>query len=174
MAMRREFGTNTTICSADESNASLLSPLFTYCSFSVQTRPLWKPDVACSIVAKVQSRRAERLGARRRGLTGKQISPEQVRAMAVFIAESEQWFDCNAVAHTTELPGSTIRHLLFTFFKMGLLDRLEVFGGYRYRLSPTAQGQTYFERLQEAAAVMQPWSPSELTPTSAAAIKQAG
>jgi len=107
-------------------------------------------------------------------VTGKQISPAQVRVMAVFIAESEQWFDCNAVAHATELPGSTIRHLLFTFFKMGLLDRLEVFGGYKYSLSPTAQAKPYFARLQEAAAVMQPWSPSELTPTSVAASKQAG
>ncbi len=107
-------------------------------------------------------------------MTGKQISPEQVRAMAVLIAEPRQWFDCNAVAHTTELPGSTVRHLLFTFFKMGLLERLEVYGGYKYRLSPTAQAQPYFERLLEAAAVMQPLSPSELTPTSAASSKQAG
>jgi hypothetical protein len=38
---------------------------------------------------------------------------------------------------------------------MGLLDRLEVHGGYRYRLSPSAQTQPYFQRLQEAAAVIQ-------------------
>jgi hypothetical protein len=94
-------------------------------------------------------------------VTGKQISPEQVRVTAVFVDEPEQWFDCNAVAHTTELPGSTIRHLLFTFFKMHLLERLEVHGGYRYRLSRTAQAQPYFRRVQEAAAVMQPCNPSK-------------
>ena len=88
-------------------------------------------------------------------MTGKKISTEQLKAINVFIAESNRWFDCNSVAHATELPGSTIRHLLFTFFKMGLLDRLEVFGGYKYRLSPTAQAQPYFARLMEAAAVMQ-------------------
>jgi len=87
-------------------------------------------------------------------LTGKKISTEQVKAIEVFIAAPKQWFDCNSVAHTTELPGSTIRHLLFTFFKMGLLDRLEVHGGFKYRLSATAQARSYFARLQEAAAVM--------------------
>jgi len=107
-------------------------------------------------------------------MTGKKISTEQVKAMDVFIASPLQWSDCNAVAHTTQLPGSTVRHLLFNFFKLGILERLEVYGGYRYRLSPTAQAQPYFARLLEAAAVMQPWSPSELTPTSAADGKQAG
>ncbi len=48
-------------------------------------------------------------------MTGKQISAEQVRVMTVFVDQPQQWFDCNSVAHTTELPGSTVRHLLFTF-----------------------------------------------------------
>jgi DNA-binding IclR family transcriptional regulator len=87
-------------------------------------------------------------------MTGKKISTEQVKAIGVFIAAPKQWCDCNAVAHTTELPGSTVRHLLLNFWKLGLLERSEVFGGYRYRLSPTAQAQPYFARLLEAAAVM--------------------
>jgi predicted transcriptional regulator len=88
-------------------------------------------------------------------MTGKKISAEQVRVMAVFMAEPQRWFDSNAIEHKTELPGSTIRHFLFTFFKMGLLERLEVHGGYRYRFSPTAQTKPYYRRLQEAAVVMQ-------------------
>jgi hypothetical protein len=89
------------------------------------------------------------------GVAKKKVSAEQVRVVAVLMGEPPQWWDCNAVAHKTELPGSTVRHLLFTFFKMGMLDRLEVHGGYRYRLSPTAHEQPYFCRVQEAAAVMQ-------------------
>jgi hypothetical protein len=67
------------------------------------------------------------------GVAKKKVSAEQVRVLAVLMAEPLQWCDCNAVAHKTDPPGSTIRHLLFTFFKMGILDRLEVYGGYRYR-----------------------------------------
>ena len=88
-------------------------------------------------------------------MTGKRASAEQVKVMTVFMVEPKQWVDSTAIVRKTELPGSTIRHFLFTFFKMGLLDRLEVHGGYRYRLSPSAQTQPYFQRLQEAAAVIQ-------------------
>jgi DNA-binding IclR family transcriptional regulator len=88
-------------------------------------------------------------------MTGKRASAEQVRVMAAFMAEPRQWLDSVTLERKTELPGSTIRHFLFTFFKMGLLERLEVHGGYRYRLSPSAQTQPYFQRLQEAAAVIQ-------------------
>jgi DNA-binding IclR family transcriptional regulator len=88
-------------------------------------------------------------------MNGKRVSMEQVKLMDIFITESEQWFDCNAVALRTAIPGSTVRHLLLNFFKLGLLERAEVFGGYRYHLSPTAQAQPYFKRVQEAAAVME-------------------
>jgi hypothetical protein len=45
--------------------------------------------------------------------------------------------------------------LLLNFFSLGLLERAEVFGGYRYRLSSTARTQPYFLRIQEATVVMQ-------------------
>jgi len=89
-------------------------------------------------------------------MTGKRISAEQVRVMAVFMAEPQGWFDSNAVERRTEIPGSTVRHFLFTFLRLGVLDRLEVHGGYRYRLSPNAGTQPYFKRLQAAAAAMKP------------------
>jgi Fic family protein len=89
-------------------------------------------------------------------MTGKRISAEQVRAMAVFMAEPQGWFDSNAIERKTEIPGSTVRHFLFTFLKLGLLDRVEMHGGYRYQLSPKAGTQPYFQRLQDAAAAMRP------------------
>jgi hypothetical protein len=78
---------------------------------------------------------------------------QQVKVMGN--AEPQQWFDCNTVANATSISCVTVRHLLLTFFKFALLERAEVFGGYRYRLSPTADTQPYFLRVQEATAVIQ-------------------
>jgi DNA-binding IclR family transcriptional regulator len=88
-------------------------------------------------------------------MTGKQTSKEQVMLMRVFITEPKRWFDSGEIAQRTSLPGSTVRHLLLMFHKFGLLERAEVFGGFRYRISPTAAKQPYFDRIQEAVAVMQ-------------------
>ena len=87
--------------------------------------------------------------------SGKRVSVEQVKVLELFIAEPRRWFDSNAVAETTNVPGSTVRHLLLTFFKFELLERNEVYGGYRYRLSSTAKAQPYFTRVQDAAVVIQ-------------------
>jgi hypothetical protein len=87
-------------------------------------------------------------------MTGKKVSAEQVKVMAVFLAEPKQWFDSNTIERKTEVPASSIRHFLFTFFRLGLLERVEVHRGYRYRLSPTADQQPYLQRLREAAAVI--------------------
>lgn len=89
-------------------------------------------------------------------MTGKRVSAEQVKVMAVFTGDPHGWFDSSEVENRTELPGSSVRHFLFTFMKLGLLERLETHGGYRYRLSAKAEAQPYFERLQEAAAAMKP------------------
>jgi DNA-binding IclR family transcriptional regulator len=87
-------------------------------------------------------------------MTGKKVSAEQVRVMAIFIDEPASWFDATAIEHKAEVPGSTVRHLLLNFFKLELLERAEVYGGYRYRLSPTARELPYFKRVQEAAEVL--------------------
>jgi DNA-binding IclR family transcriptional regulator len=89
-------------------------------------------------------------------MTGKRISAEQVKVMAVFTVDPDGWFDSNEVERNTGLPGSTVRHFLFTFLRLGLLERLEMHDGYRYRLSPEAKKQPYYERLQAAAAAMKP------------------
>lgn len=89
-------------------------------------------------------------------MTGKRISAEQVRVMAVFTANPDGWFDSNQVERSAEVRGSTVRHFLFTFLWLGLLERLEMHGGYRYRLSTNAEAQPYFRRLQDAAAAIKP------------------
>jgi len=87
-------------------------------------------------------------------MTGKRTSAEQVKVMAVFMTEPQGWFDSNAIERKTEIPGSSVRHFLFVLSRLGLLERVEMHGGYRYRLSPTAGTQPYFVRLQEAAATL--------------------
>lgn len=89
-------------------------------------------------------------------MTGKRISAQQVKVMAVLTGEPQEWSDSSAVERKTGIPVSTIRHFLFTFLRLGLLERLEVHGGYRYRLSPEAGTQPYFRRPQDAAAAMKP------------------
>ena len=89
-------------------------------------------------------------------MTGKRISVEQVKVMTVFTASPDAWFDSNQAERSAEVPGSTVRHFLLTFLRLGLLERLEVHGGYRYRLSPKAEAQPYFQRLQDAAAAIKP------------------
>jgi hypothetical protein len=46
---------------------------------------------------------------------------------------------------------------------VGILERSEVLGRYRYRLSVAAQEQTCFGRLQEAAAIMPTYRSPEVT-----------
>jgi DNA-binding IclR family transcriptional regulator len=87
-------------------------------------------------------------------VTGKKVSEQQVLVMAEFTSSPQRWRESRDIEHQTGVPGSTVRHLLLTLSTLGILDRSEMFGGYRYRLSPTAQGQPYFGRVQEAAAVM--------------------
>lgn len=89
-------------------------------------------------------------------MTGKRVSAEQVKVMAVFTGDPQGWFDGRDLERMTGVPASSVRHFLFEFMKLGLLERLETHGGYRYRLSASAEAQPYFERLREAAAAMKP------------------
>ena len=87
-------------------------------------------------------------------VTGKKVSEQQVLVMAEFTSAPQQWREGRDIEHKTGVPGSTVRHLLLTLSTLGILDRSEMFGGYRYRLSPAAQAQPYFQRVQEATAMM--------------------
>lgn len=74
-------------------------------------------------------------------MTDKRVSAEQVKVMLVFLAEPQGWFESNEVERRTGVPGSTVRHFLFSFRRLGLLERVGVHGGYRCRLSPNAGTQ---------------------------------
>jgi len=87
-------------------------------------------------------------------MTGKKVSAEQVKVMDIFNAEPLLWLDSKTVANRTNIPGSTVRHLLLTFSKFGLLDRTDTSAGYRYRLSPSAENHNYFLRVKEAAHLL--------------------
>ncbi len=87
-------------------------------------------------------------------MEGKIVSEQQVIVLSEFMAEPKNWFESNQLYQKTMVPASTVRHLLFNFWKLGILERSEVLGAYRYRLSPTAQAQPYFKRVQEAATIL--------------------
>ena len=89
-------------------------------------------------------------------MTGKRLSAEQVKAVAIFTGNPEGCFYTNGIERRTRVPGNTVRHFMFTLFRLRLLERVELHGGYRYRLSPEADKQPYYQRLQEAAAAMRP------------------
>jgi DNA-binding IclR family transcriptional regulator len=88
-------------------------------------------------------------------MTGKRVSAEQLKVMTVFVAEPKGWFNASTIERKTDLPASSIRHFLYAFSKLKLLERAEVHGGYRYRLSPTAEAQPYFDKLREAAVAIE-------------------
>jgi DNA-binding IclR family transcriptional regulator len=87
-------------------------------------------------------------------MEGKIVSEQQVIVLSEFMAAPKNWFESQKLHQKTMVPASTVRHLLFNFFKLGILERSEVLGSYRYRLSPTAEAQPYFARVLEAATVM--------------------
>jgi len=62
-------------------------------------------------------------------MTGKRVSAEQVKVMTVFTSDPQGWFDSSDIERRTELPGSSVRHFLFTFMRLGMLDRVETHGG---------------------------------------------
>jgi hypothetical protein len=66
-----------------------------------------------------------RQGQGRSDMTGKRVSAQQTRVMAVFTAQPESWFDRVAIEHRTGLPGSKVRHLLPNFSSLGLLEHGE-------------------------------------------------
>jgi hypothetical protein len=87
-------------------------------------------------------------------MTGKRVSREQVKVMDVLLADSQQWVDSNTVAFKCAVPSSSVRHFLLTFYKLGLLERVEMHNGYRYRPCLAIDDHPYLLRLRRAATVM--------------------
>lgn len=87
-------------------------------------------------------------------LTMKRVSREQVGVMRVFMDSPSAWFDSFTVRDKSSLPLASVRILLITFFKMGLLERQEVHPQFLYRLHPEAAASEYFPRLIAGAQAM--------------------
>jgi DNA-binding IclR family transcriptional regulator len=84
----------------------------------------------------------------------KEISREQVKVIGTFVSRSGDWLSSSDVVRHSEVVGSTVRHLVLDFHRLGLLERFESFPGYRYRLSLKATEHPYLEKLQQAAEIM--------------------
>lgn len=88
-------------------------------------------------------------------MTGKRVSRQQVAVMNVLLAERRQWLDSNTVAFKSAVPSNSVRQFLLAFYKLGLLERVEMHNGYKYRPCLTIDEHPYVLRLQQAARVMQ-------------------
>lgn len=87
-------------------------------------------------------------------MTRKKVSFQQVLLIAVFIAEPESWFTARDIEHKTGISGNTVRQHCLKFCKIGLLDRVEVFPGNKYRLALEAHSQPYFKQILDAAVAL--------------------
>ena len=52
-------------------------------------------------------------------MTGKRLSAEQVKAVAIFTGNPEGCFYTNGIERRTRVPGSTVRHFLSLFSGSG-------------------------------------------------------
>jgi predicted ArsR family transcriptional regulator len=72
----------------------------------------------------------------------------------VFLAVGQSWTTSHEVAEKARVASVTARHHLLKLADRGLIERLEVFPGYRYRTVQNGQPrkQAYLQRLEDAAA----------------------
>jgi hypothetical protein len=87
-------------------------------------------------------------------MTGKRVPKEQVKVMDVLLADGRKRVDSNTVAFESAVPSSSVRHFLLAFYRLGLLERVEMHNGYRYRLRLAVDDHPYLSRLRRAATVM--------------------
>jgi DNA-binding MarR family transcriptional regulator len=83
-----------------------------------------------------------------------QISPHIVRIYD-FVASQKGYTATDEIAAYADVSGSTARHHSLELVTMGLFERVEVFGGYRYRIAApqTPEGKQYLEKIEAARAV---------------------
>jgi hypothetical protein len=86
-------------------------------------------------------------------MTGKEVSVEQVKVMRV-LKNSRTWRTSKTIAGDSQVPESTVRHLLLQFFKMRILERMELFGGYRYRMASTLPCGGYYKQIVDAMEIL--------------------
>jgi hypothetical protein len=84
------------------------------------------------------------------GASGDQISSQEVQLYLYFAAHPESWVSNRDAAAATKLNGNTVKLHTRVFCRRGLLDKILVHPGFRYRYK-TGGDEAYETRLREAA-----------------------
>jgi len=84
------------------------------------------------------------------------ISCQEVSIYQFFSGHPESWFSNREIAAQTKVNQRTVRAHTRLMFENGLLDKVHVFPGDRFRLSqPGAEkNEAYIRRLDDAAEVL--------------------
>jgi hypothetical protein len=77
----------------------------------------------------------------------KQVSPEQTRVISLFLTNPQRWFTVVEIEKEADVADSTARAFGVAYFRMKILERVEPFGGYKYRLSPDAVNDPYVKQV---------------------------
>jgi predicted transcriptional regulator len=82
------------------------------------------------------------------------ISPHEVAVFKTLMA-ADQWLTAAGIAERAQVAPRTARKHLTKLAELKLVDHVEVFSGYRYRLAGDAadRNRHYYGRLIEAAEV---------------------
>ncbi len=84
------------------------------------------------------------------------ISLQEVRVYRVLRAQPETWFTNIELHEHVKASDRTVRAMTLKFMRLGLVDLMELFPGYRYRWSEKAakRNRTYLDRLEAAAEIL--------------------
>ena len=89
------------------------------------------------------------------------FTPLKAFVLDTFNKDPESWMSSNMVLEAIPWPmtARTVRHFLLEFFQAGLLERLESFPAYLYRLRPGYEQHSLYVRISTiATALALPWS----------------
>jgi len=83
-----------------------------------------------------------------------QISLQEVSIYRFLSSHPETWFSNSDIAKEVEgVALRTIRAHTKRFFELGIVEKVNVFPGDRFRFSGATKSQDYIQRLEEVAAV---------------------
>jgi len=87
----------------------------------------------------------------------KLIGPGAAGTLEAFKKDPQSWMSSKMVVESLPWPVSsrTVRHFLLEFSQAGLLERMESFPGYLYRLRPGYERHKLYQQIQVMSAVMQ-------------------
>jgi hypothetical protein len=81
-----------------------------------------------------------------------QITAHELRVYRLLQARRGRWLTTEQIAEGAEVAGRTARHHALRLARLGVADRWEVFGGYRYRLA--GDPADYVAQLEAAGLVL--------------------